>query len=110
MNAKEEFLEEVKRKKVLCVWLTYNKYNKDIKEFNLPVKYTTRLYKEFLDLLDFNYDHSYGSQELQGIIWYIDGTWSERGEYDGSEWWEYKKTPNIPNDLLYLVKDKNEKQ
>jgi hypothetical protein len=26
--------------------------------------------------------------------------WAERGEYDGSEWWEIREYPEIPNDLL----------
>lgn len=51
---------------------------------------------EVLPGLDFDYDSGYGGQELFGHVWYTDGTWSERGEYDGSEWWEYKKCPEIP--------------
>lgn len=42
---------------------------------------------------DLNYDDGYGGQELHGIIVFKNGTWLERGEYDGAEWWEYKKTP-----------------
>ena len=48
---------------------------------------------EVLPQLDFEYDDGYGGQELFGYIWYEDGTWSERGEYDGSEWWERKERP-----------------
>jgi len=47
--------------------------------------------------LDFIYNNGYGCQELFGTIWYADGTWSERGEYDGSEWWEFKKCPDLPD-------------
>ena len=46
-----------------------------------------------LPLLDFEYDGGYGGQYLYGYIWYADGTWSERGEYDGSEWWVHKEKP-----------------
>ncbi|QNI21485.1 hypothetical protein [Salmonella phage 3sent1] len=35
---------------------------------------------------------------LYGNVWFTDGTWLERGEYDGSEWWEYKATPAIPEE------------
>jgi hypothetical protein len=49
--------------------------------------------------LDFEYNDGYGSQKLFGIIWFTDGTWSTRGEYDGSEWWEYHVVPDIPTDL-----------
>jgi len=53
---------------------------------------------EVLPLLDFEYDNGYGGQELFGNVWYTDGTWSERGEYDGSEWWEHKVCPPIPEE------------
>ena len=42
------------------------------------------------------YDSGYGTQELFGVIWYSDGSHSRRGEYDGSEWWEYVPTPEVP--------------
>ena len=29
------------------------------------------------------------------VIVFEDGTWLERGEYDGSEWWEYKQKPTL---------------
>jgi len=37
----------------------------------------------------------FGSQELGGIIVFNDGSWLERREYDGSEWWEFQQTPQI---------------
>lgn len=52
--------------------------------------------EEVLPNLDFNYDNGYGGQMLYGNIWYTDGTWSTRREYDGSEWWEYCKCPTCP--------------
>lgn len=51
---------------------------------------------EFLfleNLASINYDNGYGGQELFGTIVFKDGTWLERGEYDGSEWWEHRKLP-----------------
>ena len=108
MNAREEFLEEVKNKELLCASLTRGEeYRNNIKNFNLPVGYTAELYKNFLDSLNFLYDDGFGSQELHGFIWYADGTWSERSEYDGSEWWEHKEPPKIPDVLFDLVKEKN---
>lgn len=50
------------------------------------------------DALNFNYDSGFGGQEVNGFIVYKDGTWSERGEYDGSEWWEYKSKPTLPKE------------
>ena len=57
--------------------------------------------EEVLPALDFLYDCGFGSQEIEGNIWYEDGTWSERGEYDGSEWWEHKKRPLLPASTCY---------
>lgn len=44
-----------------------------------------------------DYDSGYGAQEVAedlkivGTNWYL-----ERAEYDGSEWWEFKKLPERP--------------
>jgi len=66
----------------------------------LKENYTPTDYVEFLTKLDFGYDSGYGGQELLGTIWLIEeSTWLERGEYDGSEWWEYKKCPQVPDEL-----------
>ena len=46
-----------------------------------------------IERLNFDYDAGYGGQELFGIVKYKDGTWATRGEYDGSEWWEYHDAP-----------------
>lgn len=43
--------------------------------------------------LDFTYDNGFGGQELYGTVVFKDESWLERGEYDGSEWWNYKKLP-----------------
>jgi hypothetical protein len=51
---------------------------------------------EVLPQLNFDYDSGFGGQNLYGTIWYSDGTWSSRGEYDGSEWWQYNKCPELP--------------
>ena len=57
-------------------------------------------YEEFLHRLDFEYDNGYGGQQVYGTVWLKeDNTWLERGEYDGSEWWDYKKCPSVPEEL-----------
>ncbi len=45
--------------------------------------------------LNVKYDSGYGTQHLFGVIWFQDGTWATRGEYDGSEWWQYHRRPDI---------------
>ena len=54
----------------------------------LPVNHTQEDYDNFIKKLDVEYDDGYGTQELFGTIWLTDGTWMDRGEYDGSEWWQ----------------------
>lgn len=66
---------------------------------HLDLNYSDKGYKRFIQKLNFEYDSGYGGQNLFGYIWYDDGTWSEREEYDGSEWWAYKKAP-IFNDIF----------
>lgn len=62
--------------------------------------YSVAEYEEFLNKLDFEYDNGYGLQELFGTVWLTEeGCWYERGEYDGSEWWEYQECPKVPDEL-----------
>ena len=109
-NAKEDFLSEVEGKQVLCAKLgTGLDFYDNVYEIEyiLPIGHTDELYSKFLNTLDFEYDSGYGGQELYGFIWYIDGTWSERGVYDGSEWWEYMTVPAIPNELRLTKGEEN---
>ena len=40
------------------------------------------------------YDNGYGGAEVHLIyIIFKDKSWLQRGEYDGSEWWDYMKCP-----------------
>ena len=48
-------------------------------------------------LMHFEYDSWWGWQEFFWEVVFNDGTWLERWEYDGSEWREYKKTPERPD-------------
>ena len=88
-NAKEEIIEHIEDRKVKYVHIIYEKtYNEEVViEGGL---------EDVLKRLDFDYHSGYGMQELYGHIWYEDGTWSDRMEYDGSEWWEHQTCPEIP--------------
>jgi hypothetical protein len=100
MNAKVEFLSHIGSRKVLCAKIQKgDDYDDDSKVFNLTTGSTEEDRTQFLTDIDFNYDSGYGSQNLFGTIWYEDGTWSERGEYDGSEWWVHHECPQIPTEL-----------
>lgn len=108
-TAKHEFLNHVDEAKVKACWIVIepsHRFGSDLeplfkrKHINLPVNYTPEQYEEFLREIDVEYDNGYGGQELWGEIWYDDGTWSERAEYDGSEWWKHCSAPAIADDLL----------
>jgi len=49
------------------------------------------------DLLSIEYDDGYGRQNLYGTVAYKDGSWMDRCEYDGSEWWGYHRFPKEPD-------------
>jgi len=100
MNAREEFINHIGVRKVLCAQIKHgDDYDDDSKVFNLTTGWDSEDWSKFLSDLDFDYDSGYGGQNLFGTIWYVDGTWSDRGEYDGSEWWEHRECPQIPEEL-----------
>ena len=90
INAKEEFLDHIKGMGVLAARITTKQ-----DQYVLQQGYSKKDYQKFLTSLNFSYNDGFGSQFLDGIIWYNDGTWSDRGEYGGSEWWEYRKCPSM---------------
>lgn len=49
---------------------------------------------EFSRIANFDYDSGFGAQEIAKdlIVYFNDSSCMVRGEYDGSEWWEY----NVP--------------
>jgi hypothetical protein len=98
VNAREEFLEFVEsvQREVLCAKVTHDEfYGDDPVNFSLKRGYSDSDYKEFLSKLNLKYDAGYGVQELIGRIWFTDGTWADRDEYDGSEWWVLRVCPKI---------------
>jgi hypothetical protein len=55
---------------------------------------------EFTLMANREYDNSWGGAEVlcELKIVFNDNTWLERGEYDGSEWWNYMEPPNVKAD------------
>ena len=102
MNAKEELLNYVSgiSSKLLCATITHDKESDYQPTFNLLLGYTPEDLENFLNSLDFDYNNGYGLQTLFGTVWFSDGIWLERGEYDGSEWWQHCKYPDIPEKLI----------
>ena len=105
-NAKEEFIGHVAGKQVLCAIIQREENYDDKKPVAiLKSGFTDSEYVTFLNALDFEYDSGFGGQELFGDIWYKDGTWSDRGEYDGSEWWQHQQVPKIPKECAADIKE-----
>lgn len=91
VNAREELLEHVGDREVEYVKVRYVRVCfKD--DWDITIEGPLN---SVLKNLDFTYDNGYGGQELFGYIWYKDGTWSERGEYDGKEWWRHIERPPL---------------
>lgn len=95
MNARAELIQHVGDRTIKCAAIT-----DDTGAFILPINCPREQAIKFFELLDFEYDDGLGFQELYGVIWYTDGTWSVRREYDGSERWEYVTCPEIPACLM----------
>ena len=92
-NAKDELILHTRNKSVILVRLVYKP---GVFEKSTVIEGTL---DKVLPMLDFQYDSGYGGQRLFGYIWYAYGTWSEREEYDGSEWWAHKKCPEHNVDI-----------
>jgi hypothetical protein len=105
MNARIEMIRLLRmNSNIKCAKISTGHYYLDDNdkgyEANLKVDHTLEDLQDFLNQLDFEYDSGYGGQELFGTVWFDDGTWAERGEYDGSEWWSYLRCPSISEELL----------
>ena len=70
----------------------------------LHADHTPEELEQFKKDMNFEYDSGYGTMELSGTIWLKDGTWLTRGEYDGSEWWDYHSLPEMPERTIEEVK------
>lgn len=93
MNAKAELLYQLEKHNLTVKDIAYIRINLFKYE-----GYVDKINKENIDIedlnvLDFNYDDEYGGQNLYGFVLFANGSWLERHEYDGFEWWEYKKAP-----------------
>lgn len=107
-NAKEEFLEHIKGKELLCANIAYGEcIGKEVKfnNFCLFTDFSKQKFDKFLNDIDFEYKHYINL--LYGTICYKDGHWSERviiNESSGLEEWVYRCTPAAmvkEEDIIY---------
>ena len=105
INAKQEFLDHTNERcvggrTVRCAKISIHNAKNSVYSI-LPVGYTPEDLEVFLEEINLVYNDGYGGQNLYGTIWYTDGvTWSQRGEYDGSEWWEFQEVPEIGPEMM----------
>ena len=105
INAKQEFLDHINEhyvggRTVRCAKISIHNAKNSVYSI-LPVGYTPEDWEVFLEEINLDYNDGYGGQTLYGTIWYTDGvTWSQRGEYDGSEWWEFQEVPEIGPEMM----------
>jgi hypothetical protein len=96
-NTKEEIMDIVDD--IQCALITYQRNYDSSDTFILKEGYNQFDLDIFLKNLDFEYDAGFGHQYIYGTIWLKDGTWMDRGEYDGSEWWNLQSRPEVPEIL-----------
>lgn len=108
-NAQQELLSAVAgtNSEITCAVIHNDGWRRALTKIVLPIGFSQKDYNTFMSDINFDYDAGYGGQELFGIVWLEDGTWLERGEYDGSEWWEHKVRPDIPEECLVLEGETN---
>ena len=62
---------------------------------------------EFVELAKAtDYNAGYGAPEVATDLTVLmkDGSWYSRGEYDGSEWWQYNRRPSPPADVRHVTR------
>ena len=100
------------RRELISILAQVNKLlTTDVVAFNIQIKdwhgnilhscKGTTLTPDDLDNIDVVYDYGYGSQHLFGYVLFSDNTWLSRGEYDGTEWWEYNHPPTVEEVLNF---------
>lgn len=102
MNAKQELLDKMDETflSIKCASIDIEITYGVTKQIRLPLDYSPEQYNDFLSALDIEYNNGFGGQELFGRVWLTNDAWLERGEYDGSEWWNVKTLPNIHKELF----------
>lgn len=89
-NKSENDILWVGRIEVQCVSDYY-----DSQDVRCPTVKNT--WEWFKSKANFEYDNGYGGAEIPlSLVVVGEDFWLERHEYDGAEWWEYKRMPTEP--------------
>lgn len=90
-NAKQELLKAIENNSVVCAEIYFN--NSEKISLSSLESQSKNYWDKFLSSLNKKYDAGWGHQYLYGWVILSDGSWLEREEYDGSEWWEKRIKP-----------------
>lgn len=77
-------------------------YDKTFEDVRFIQGYDLKITKENFEQVakKTNYDSGYGAAHVATDLVVVGKNWwLERGEYDGSEWWEYKESPKQVNEV-----------
>jgi hypothetical protein len=78
-----------------------NKKETDVKWVGSSTHKTT--WADFKKNANVDYESGFGSPKVAGDLLVVgENWWLERGEYDGSEWWDYKEMPKEPTEIIEL--------
>lgn len=102
-NALEELYDkliEIKKRynDIQCAYVYFEDYENKVEMCSLPENYTEEELAGFQNYLNIEYNSGFGSQVLFGEVFFKDGSWLERSEDDGIEWWTHRKC-EIPDFL-----------
>ncbi len=110
-NLKLDFIKHINKvnSKVYCCEIKIFKHKDKVEtsDFFLYSGYNDEEWKFFLDLLDINYTEYY--YVLIGNIWFEDKSWSNYFELTESNNWINFKIPKIPEYLLRIDKERENK-
>lgn len=100
-----EVLKSYGKSSVDVLWVSIRepRYLTEIRPTPEPVPCGS--WADFERFANFEYDNGYGGAEINAPLIIVgEDWWLERGEYDGSEWWEFKTMPRKPVEITPLRK------
>lgn len=108
MNARQEIcrLLQANNTKLLAAQIEYMSnedkyaaqsiYEEVVKSVMLYKDFTDEELEAFFESIDFEYSGGSGTPEVEGVLWFTNGTYATRQHEDGQEWWEVHTVPKIP--------------
>lgn len=71
-------------------------YEEVVKTVMLYKDYEDDEIEDFFEAIDFEYSGGSGTPEVEGVLWFTNGTYATRQHEAGQEWWEVHTVPKIP--------------